>query len=216
MICRGAQVVAICASAVFLSACALHPESPISHSALSGVSGIEVLVPRAQPVEVKTLSGGVLQALGGFVTAPTGAYLDYSATKQMHERAAFPDFGNSLARNFAERAPKELSGWPTTTLVENAASTQAATNGAVVKFEIVNPWLTVIRGFGAEVTGTLTDARGKVLWKKYFWYRSYDFGRSGTQEDYLKDNYALLRAEIELAARDTAGVMLRDLAQGMR
>lgn len=121
----------------------------------------------------------------------------------------------SLAQDFAQRAPKELPGWPATTIAGSGSSQNAAGRNAVLSFEVVNPWLSVLRGFAVEVTGTLKDANGKALWSKCLRYRSYDFGRSGKQEDCLKVDYAPLKQEIEFAAQQTATVRLQDLKQGL-
>ncbi len=190
-------------------------QQTLTRSALSGVASIEIVKGTTPQLQVKTLSGAILTSFGGLLTAPIGVSQDATATKKTHGQVSLPDFGELLVRKFAERAPTEVPGWPNTTVTyDSPKKDRAAKGGAILSFELDRLWLTVYGGLAVEVTGILSDANGKTLWRKFFGYRSRDFGRFRPMEEFQKDP-ALLVREIELAANDTATVLLQDIERGL-
>lgn len=207
------NIALIFATVLLSTACAT--DRMLTRSGLSSISNIEVIKPAPVPVMVRTLSGGILMASGGWLTAPLGASKDESATKRMQSEVQLPDFTTLLVREFVKRAPKEVPGWPPTAITSNVpAGYRAADGSAVLSFDLKDLQLSVLRGLTVEVTGTMADANGKAIWSKHFWFRSWDFGRSGDESEYIKNKYSLLKQEIPLAAKDITTVMLDDLKRG--
>ena len=196
-----------------LSACS--SDRMLTRSALSGVASIEIVKRPTPLLEVKTLSGAILTSFGGIGTVPIGAYQDATASKQVHDQVRLPDFGELLVRKFAERAPTEVPGWPKTTATyDSPKKDRAATGGAILSFDLVSQAVTVYGGYFVQGTGILSDANGRTLWRKFIYYRSRDFGRFRPIEEFQKDPTLLIR-EIELAANDTASVLIQNIRQGL-
>lgn len=173
----------------------------------------------------------------------TGIYLWEIGKEKDIYKANIPDLGQLVMKTFVERAPREVANWPTMTVDEKPFNRDDVNNfiknksGSILIFQIART-IENVRGAGflpvfaslksypiyelnahnglvATIRTVLQDPEGKIVWAKYSKYSSRIFGRNMNFNEYLADDYRLLREEIEFAANTIVSELIDNLLKGL-
>jgi hypothetical protein len=147
-------------------------------------------------LEVKTIAGVVL-------VGAVGSYIDYNASKNFQsQRGSRPtDFGELLVRKFAEKARKDIKGWPETKILDGPVPKSKEFDGPSALFSFGTIMLTADDYLYAEAFLTMKDSEGRVICDKFGRFNGYQAKRTQRSPDqYIDNDGELLREEIEYAA----------------
>ncbi len=161
---------------------------------------------RTPDMQVKTLSGVIINLVGGGAIAPAliADHVDDKASDKAAKGILFPDYGDLLCKNFVKSAQEEFPEWPKMTSLDRPVEKGYGTkNGASVLFDVDHMWITLFGGLTIEGDITIKNAVGNKSYGKHFFYRSRDFGIKTKQDEYVANNCKLLIDEIPVAAEHT-------------
>jgi hypothetical protein len=189
-------------SALFLQGCA----TTFTRKDLNSMQKIAVVRYRTPAVEVKTLSGGIMDAIGGgALLSLAGHEVDIAASKRASRGVTFPDYGQLLAQDFASIATQEINGWPNTSVKDGpVARDYVSKDTASITLDVKHLWVTIFGGLAIEGEVTMKNPNGQTMFARHFFYRSCDYGIRKEQKAYLANNCELLVEEIPIAAQYTA------------
>jgi hypothetical protein len=176
---------------------------------LSGLPTVKAVRYETPVMKVATLGGALLAVPAVVVVLPLQAAITTSREKR--NSAQVSDYGYMLMTRFVERASKEIPGWPSTTMVKDPVKDDYKDTDPLLEFKVERLLYAFLVGIRAESVVTLRNASGEVLWQDSFIYKSSDFDRKKSIDEYEADNFRLLREEIWFAADKTADSFLSHL-----
>ncbi len=201
-------------SSVFLHGCAA--TTPFTQKDMSAISPLKVARYETPQINEMTFGRMLLGAtVGAVLFAGVGAGLGYGlAMGSVDKQAPIPDLGKLVMDKFVERASKEIPNWPTTTFEEQPIGEDYSyKSGTLLTFR-ASGLLDFGAGLLTQVYATMTDSKGNVLWKKAFLYKSSDFDRKKSIDEYEADNFKLLKEELEFAADKTVSDFIEHFKNG--
>jgi len=160
--------------------------------------------------------------VGGIATTEGVKVWERSLAKEINA-AGMPKINELVMNNFFERAGKEIPGWPTMVIEEQAVTNKkdyfrqySGTKMLFLNATNYAPHLSTGHGFVSYFYGFLADSEGDIIWKKMFVYTSEGYGRARSVDEYKTDNFKLLKEEIEFAADTIASVFIEDIKKGFK
>ena len=147
---------------------------------------------------------------------PLGVHMATSRGQEAQKKGDLPDFGELVMLKFAERAPKEVPGWPEMQIEKKpVAKDYRYKDTAFLEFKIqilgsgsINP------GLNASTNVTMFNKNGKVIWRENFMFStsSHHKEQSGKDLKYWEDdNYKNLKEEMFFAADYTVSEFIKKL-----
>jgi hypothetical protein len=176
----------------------------IARKDLDSIATIEVARYKTPDLSMATAGGFVLQASGGWLTAPLGVAAYEEAGKTVTQRVFLPDYGELFVRSFMRIAPEEIQGWPKMVEAANPVEPGYENKGSGLIVFHVDKLVLSFNGLFIQGDFMMKDPDGHTMLQRSFMYRSWDFGAGGKQEKYLANNCKLLIEEIPIAAERTA------------
>ncbi len=184
----------VCLGSLVFQGCAMN--TPFVHDDLRVISSLKVV--RHQPPDIYEIGGRLLVAY--LLAGPIAVLVAAELTKE----EARLDFGEFVMTKFVERVSKEIPNWPPMTVEEQPiGGDYTFTSGTLLEFEVTDLTLHWITGFEARVNATMKNSEDDVLWRKSFGYRSRDFDRQRSIDEFKADNAKLLKEEMKFAADKT-------------
>lgn len=115
--------------------------------------------------------------------------------------ADLPDFGELVAKRFADHVSGELPNWPTATLADSLLQEGwVSTAPTVIALRVGEIKLTSYYGLTIVLTAQMICFPGGRVWQKTCRYSSRTFNRRRSLSEYEANDYRLLKEELELAA----------------
>ena len=186
--------------------CALN--KPLLHDDLRKISSLKVV--RHQTPEISDMPASVL--LGFLVLGSAGVGFAAAIAMEATKREPSIDLGELVMTKFVERVSTEIPHWPTMTVQEQPIGDDyTLESGTLLEFEVNGIVLHFLQGFVSDVSATMKDSESDVLWQRSFWYRSRDFDRQRTIDEFKADNAKLLREEMVFAAEKTVSELIDHL-----
>lgn len=202
-------------STLLLQACSLK----LTKKDLYSIETIKVVRYKTPDLQVKTLTGVVINLVGGGAIVPTvvASTIDKNKGKKATKDTIMPDYGELLVKDFMEIVKAEIPGWPIMTAINNPVEKgYKYKDGAFILFDIHTMWLTIVGGLTIDGDMVMTNSNGDKIFKKHFFYRSRDFNLKKSQREYVANNCEQLITEVPLAAEHTArDLIINDLKESL-
>ena len=191
-------MVFVCLGSLVFQGCAMN--KPFVHDDLRVISSLKVV--RHQTPEISDLGASVF--LGFLLLGSPGLAIAAVMEEEATKREPPIDFGELVMTKFVERVSREIPHWPTMTVQEQPIGDDYTfKSGTLLEFEVTQLTLHFLQGFMASVNATMKNSEGDVLWQKSFWYKSRDFDRQRSIDEFKGDNSKLLNEEMKFAADKT-------------
>jgi len=194
-------------------------DKQLSRADLVPITTMTVAQVKSPPLLMETtgskiagVTGMMFGAIGGGIGGGIQASMMESNGRELQEKCNLPNYGDRVFKQFVDRIPKEVTGWPQIAIKDTPLSEDAAVSKEYALIVKLNQ-LKVSDGSGlsAWTTAKLRSPKGAVLWEKTIKYESKKSNRQCDIEILKADHGKLLREEYEFAILSTVSLLIDDL-----
>jgi hypothetical protein len=223
------SAVAVMVVVVLFHGCTTTPSKPLAVKDLQSVKQIRLVryhfpgymkettgstVASAAAAAPFMLFGVVGGAVGGGLYGSIKSAMNRSAGREMQNKYNLPDFLEVVHREFAEKLPKDLPGWPEITVQADAINYDYTDPSACLLTLKSSVVVSDGDGVRAYTVGQLVNSAQNILWSRGVSYKSSDLNRPCKTDELEADNGKLLQEEVAFAVEKTVTELVEDLKNG--
>ncbi|MGO9022208.1 MAG: hypothetical protein ACLQVJ_28050 [Syntrophobacteraceae bacterium] len=202
--------------------------TPIKQSAITNMksmNSLQIVRTKPQCLAERTLgsqavamTGVMFGAIGGAISGGISMEVESRHGRELAEKYALPDYGALVFNNFADLVQKDFPDWPKPVVkAEPVNDEDYKCNGYTIVLcvnQVVLDATTASTVLRAWTVAKMNDPDGNVVWEKEVMYKSSDYSRSHSLEQFEADNGELLKDELNFSAEKTTADLIHHLKYG--
>ncbi|KAF0145384.1 MAG: hypothetical protein FD156_954 [Nitrospirae bacterium] len=183
----------------FLQGCAT--DKPFVKKSMAPALKIKAVRCKTPTMQVRTFGKAL------FLIIPIAGGLAAGALATAHGAEVqqyLPNYGLLVMQSFTNHANQEIKLLPPIVMREQPVEDDYVESNVLLEIKINQIAYAYLVGIVSDSTITMKDSTGEVLWRRSFTYKSSDFDRKKSFEEFEADDYKLLKEEFKFAAEKTA------------